>query len=250
MSDLAAQQLADLADVSGGAIQVLGSVADDKSTVFSISLNTAGVVTSGSGISVRSRERFEILVDPSYPHSHPSVMVRHRRWAGTPHVQWGSLLCLYAAPSVEWNPADGMRGLVSRLMLWLQRAAAGELDPAGQPLHPPIAYGSYANGWIVLRPDLGDLVPWRDPDGDRVKILYAWCVQKGSRVNVLEWLTPLQVYERVIEAGDEASRDAVGRPMFAAPTIVISDTLDMEYPATAAALAEALDGYGVPGKHF
>lgn len=246
MSDLAAQQLADLADVSGGAIQVLGSVADDKSTVFSISLNTAGVVTSGSGISVRSRERFEILVDPSYPHSYPSVMVRHRRWAGTPHVQWGSLLCLYAAPSVEWNPADGMRGLVSRLMLWLQRAAAGELDPAGQPLHPPIAYGSYANGWIVLRPDLGDLVPWRDPGGDRVKILYAWCVQKGSRVDVLEWLTPLQIFERVIETGDEASCDAAGRPLFAAPAIVISDTLDMEYPATAAALAEALDGYGVP----
>lgn len=166
--------------MSGGAIQLLGSTADETISTYSISLDTAGVVTAGSGISVRRRERFEILVEPSYPHAYPSVMVRHRRWAGTPHVQWGSVLCLYAAPSVEWNPADGMRGLISRLMSWVQRAAAGELDPAGQPLHPPIAYGSYKNGWIVLRPDLGDLVPWRDLGGDGVRLVYAWCVQRGS----------------------------------------------------------------------
>lgn len=231
--------------MSGGAIQLLGSTVDEKISTYSISLDTGGVVTAGSGIAVRRRERFEILVEPSYPHVYPSVMVRHRRWAGTPHVQWGSVLCLYAAPSVEWNPADGMRGLISRLMLWVQRAAAGELDPAGQPLHPPIAYGSYKNGWIVLRPDLGDLVPWRDPNGDRVSLVYAWCVQRGSRVDVLEWLTPLQTYDRVLQDG-VASHDDLGRAFFVAPSIVISDTLDMEYPETAAALANALDGYGVP----
>lgn len=231
--------------MSGGAIQLLGSTVDERFSTYSISLDTAGVVTAGSGISVRRRERFEILVEPSYPHAPPSVMVRHRRWAGTPHVQWGSVLCLYAAPSVEWSPADGMRGLISRLMLWVQRAAAGELDPAGQPLHPPIAYGSYNNGWIVLRPDLGELVPWRDPNGDRVRLVYAWCVQRGSRVDVLEWLTPLQTYDRVL-GDDIASHDGQGRALFVAPSIVISDTLDMEYPETAAALADALHRYGVP----
>jgi hypothetical protein len=32
-----------------------------------------------------------------------------------------------------------MHGLISRLTLWLQRAAEGTLDPEGQSLHPPVA---------------------------------------------------------------------------------------------------------------
>ena len=63
-----------------------------------------------------------------------------------PHVQWQHLICLYAAPSVEWLPADGMRGLLDRLIAWLRRAAAGDLDPEDQPLHPPVAYVSLSAG--------------------------------------------------------------------------------------------------------
>jgi hypothetical protein len=201
LSNLAHRQLSDLADVSGGAIQLLGVEQDDKGqTTFTVSLDTSGIITSGPGIRVRARERFEILVGPSFPLAHPDVYVMHRRWAGTPHVQWGRLLCLYAAPSVEWNPADGMRGLIGRLNLWLQRAAVGELDPAGQPLHPPVAYSSYKNGWVVVRPDVGELAPWRDtePDSAPVRLLYAWCAQRGKRIDVLEWLTGQQVYQRLV----------------------------------------------------
>jgi predicted ThiF/HesA family dinucleotide-utilizing enzyme len=246
LSKLAHRQLTELAEVSGHAIQLLGVEHDDKGlTTFTVSLDTSGIVTCGRGISVRARERFDIIVGPSFPLTHPSVNVSHRRWAGTPHVQWGRHLCLYAAPSVEWNPADGMRGLIGRLNLWLQRAAAGELDPAGQPLHPPVAYSSYRNGWVVVRPDLGVLAPWMDTASDaaRVRLLYAWCAHHGQRIDVLEWLTGPQLLERLV-ADELPARDDEGTAHFVAPLVLISDTLDMEYPSTADALAASLETYG------
>lgn len=244
MSELARKQLSELAEVSDGAIQLLGVESGESGlTTFTISLDTSGIETVGDGIRVRARERFEVVVDPSFPYVHPHVYVAHRRWAGTPHVQWGRSLCLYAAPAVEWNPADGMRGLVSRLNLWLQRAAAGELDPDGQPLHPPVAYSSYKNGWVVVRPDLGDLVPWSETWPERVRLLYAWCARRGNRIDILEWLTGQEAYDRFV-AGELHAQDNDGIALFVAPLMLVSDTLDMEYPSTAELLASALDSYG------
>ena len=81
----------------------------------------------------------------------PGGLGAPRRWARTPHVQWGSHLCLYAAPSVEWVPSDGMDGFIERLSTWVVQAAAGTLDPDGQPLHPPVAYPSAGAGswWYI-----------------------------------------------------------------------------------------------------
>lgn len=246
MSELAASQLAELAAYSQGAIELLAtSSQDDGSTTFTISLDTRGIQTSGDGIRVRARERFDLLVGPSFPFKHPSVMVQHRRWAGTPHVQWGRILCLYAAPSVEWNPVDGMRGLIARLNLWLQRAAEGTLDPDGQPLHPPVAYSSSAAGWIIINPDLGDRTPWHERIiPGNTSLLYAWCRRKGKRVDIVEWLAPLDVYDRVLDEDFVASDDA-GLPYFVAPLLLISDELGMEYPSSAAALAASLEQSGV-----
>ncbi|OZD37401.1 hypothetical protein CH252_33145 [Rhodococcus sp. 06-1477-1B] len=244
MSSLAVRQLQDLAGVSAGAIEYLGAVDGEMGVFLSVSLDTSGIVTSGSGIRVRARERFEIFVEPSYPHSYPHVLVRHRRWADTPHVQWGSSLCLYAAPSVEWVPGDGMRGLVERLMSWLARAAEGQLDPAGQPLHPPVAYARYVHGSLVVRPDLGTLVPWSSPMGPRADVLYAWCVHRGSRVDVLEWLPVLEMIERVT-ADDVQTHDEAGNSYFVVPVALVSDTLNMEYPQDAVKLARALETYGL-----
>ena len=85
MSELAHRQLSDLAEVSGGAIQLLEVENDEKGlTTFTISLDTSGIVTSELGIRVRARERFEIVVGSSFPYLHPDVYVTHRRWAGTP----------------------------------------------------------------------------------------------------------------------------------------------------------------------
>jgi len=64
---------------------------------------------------------------------------------------------------VEWNPSDGMAGFVQRLVLWLERAAAGQLDGPGEPLHPPVAYPSGDAGLVVVHADApaaeGDM-PW------------------------------------------------------------------------------------------
>jgi molybdopterin/thiamine biosynthesis adenylyltransferase/proteasome lid subunit RPN8/RPN11 len=245
LNALAQRQLTELAEISNGAVQLLETEHDTENnrTTFTVSLDTSGIVSVGAGIRLRARERFVITVGSSFPYLHPGVFVMHRRWAGKPHVQWGGVLCLYAAPAVEWNPADGMRGLISRLNLWLQRAAAGDLDPAGQPLHPPVAYSSYKNGWVVVRPDLGDLAPWTNDTPERTRLLYAWCVKRGERIDVLDWLTSQNVYDRFI-AGEFQARDLDGNALFFAPLVAISDILDMEYPDTAELLAAALQGYG------
>jgi integrative and conjugative element protein (TIGR02256 family) len=245
LTALAAEQFAELAAGSDGAIEVVATTSGDDSMTFTISLDTRGIPTSNGGIRVRARERFDIIVGSVFPYKPPSVMVHHRRWAGMPHVQWARVLCLYAAPEVEWNPADGMRGLVARLNLWLQRAAEGTLDPDGQPLHPPVTYSSYDAGWIIVNPDLGELVPWRDQvTCSKTELLYAWCSRNGERVDVIEWLKPLDAYDRVLADNFEPEDDK-GFPYFVAPVLLVSDELGMEYPDKAATLAGHLEESGV-----
>lgn len=247
MSALAARQLAELAEISDGAVQVLSGAGDvgREATTFLISLDTHGIETANDGIHVRARERFRIEVSDTFPATPPTVCADHHRWAGTPHVQWRRQLCLYAAPAVEWNPSDGMRGLISRLNLWLQRAAAGELDPDGQPLHPPAVYSDYANGSVILRPDIGNLAPWATDGDQRTLVAYARCVRHGSRIDVLEWLT-LENVRDLFSAGELSAEDSDGRLIFFAPLILVSDTLDMEYPDTARALVQSLTEFGFP----
>lgn len=158
---LALNQLHELVAVSRGAIAMLTeSVSADSDGWLRvwISLDCAEASRALGGLRLRNRERFIVLIPAGFPFDVPVVLVPHRRWAGTPHVQWGTQLCLYAAPSVEWIPADGMFGLIDRLTIWLEHAALGELDPDDQPLHPPVAYFSAENGVMVVRANLGDLV--------------------------------------------------------------------------------------------
>ncbi|MGW4420480.1 ThiF family adenylyltransferase [Streptosporangium sp. NPDC004631] len=243
--ELAARQLANLEQVSGGAFEVLVQPdADDDR--FLVSLDTHGI-PKGPGIRVRAREQFRIRVPDTFPYQPPSVSVDHPRWKGTPHVHWGSLLCLYAAPSVEWNPADGMRGLIERLVTWLERAAEGTLDPAGQPLHPPVTYASAEAGCAIIHPDLGDRVPWSsgalDTTTKRFTTLFAWCIRDGERVEILEWLSTLDAYDRVLSE-DVQAVDEQGRPYFLISTVLISDEIGWEYPAKARDLAVSLEKSG------
>jgi len=157
----ALEQLQSLA-AAGPLIEILGcSVTPDcppGTLAITISLNTTGIAHRDGGIRLRSRERFDLVIASYYPFDPPAIWVRHHRWAGTPHVQWRRHICVYAAPSVEWNPNEGMRGLIGRLLQWLEQAAAGNLDPDGQPLHPPVSYATAAET-IVVRADIGDLAP-------------------------------------------------------------------------------------------
>jgi hypothetical protein len=106
-------QLAALQQSTRGAVQVLAELEDDYALL--VSLDTHGV-PHRPGVRVRGRERFRITVPAAFPFQPPSVRVSHRHWQGSPHVQWGDTLCLYAAPSVEWNPR--------RRDAWVRGAAA------------------------------------------------------------------------------------------------------------------------------
>jgi hypothetical protein len=246
LTELAVRQIQEIAGVSMGAVEFIESRQEAAGLVVDISLDTRRITTRGAGIKVRNRERFQLVIPETYPYRPPSVWVSHRRWAGRPHVQWGRFLCLYAAPAVEWNPAEGMRGLIDLLVTWLTRAAEGTLDPDDQPLHPPVTYTSTATGRVIVHPDVADLVPWGDTvTPGRTRLLYAWCQRNGNRIDIREWLIPDEAYDRVLDA-DFNPVDVAGRPHFVAPLIVVSDELSMEYPDNAAALVGSLEDFGFP----
>ncbi|MBK8945358.1 MAG: ThiF family adenylyltransferase [Ignavibacteriae bacterium] len=92
------------------------------------------------GFNFRPRERMTILIHTDFPYTIPSTYFSDYRYIGKPHVQWGKKICLYQAPDVEWDPADGMFGYISRLDLFLKKASLNQLDLDDAPLHPPVAY--------------------------------------------------------------------------------------------------------------
>ncbi|MEQ3552829.1 ThiF family adenylyltransferase [Pseudonocardia nematodicida] len=262
--ELAARQLHALAATSDGAIEVVEDAG--PSTGLSVSLDTSGV-ERGAGIRLRQRERFRLTVPETFPFQPPRVAVEHRRWAGTPHVQWGRTLCLYGSISVEWVSGDGIRGLIGRLATWLDRAAAGELDPQDQPLHPPVAYTSREGGTVIVHPDLAAHVPWPestrspacsaattatpdiDPAADPpapasppLRLVLGWSRYRpgpdGGRIDVLDWLTADEAVDRVLAPVPEDQQ----RHLLVLAVLLDTD-LGWEYPAHArdlsAGLAEA-----------
>jgi len=244
--ELARRQLLDLVEVAGGAVEMLKKwTVAQGGTVFVISLDTSGLDHAPTGIRVRDRERFKILVTDDFPFTPPSAWSAHNRWARTPHVQWGSSLCLYAATSVEWNPSEGMRGFIGRLSKWIENAAAGTLDPDGQPLHPPAVYTSSHAGRLLIHPDLGELVPWAaDGSGNDVATLVAWCSvnNRRKRVDVLEWIDIDTAVGRAENETDEVFRN--GGPVIAIPVILTPDEFGFEYPRDVKSLSAGLTESG------
>ncbi|WP_433077733.1 ThiF family adenylyltransferase [Dactylosporangium sp. CA-052675] len=211
-----------------------------------LSLCLAGVSHATSGVRVRSRERFNIEVDARFPFAPPSVWVSHRRWAGTPHVNWGRYVCLYAAPSVEWQPGDGMRGLLDRLLLWLEKAAIGDLDPDDRPRHPPVAYTGQADELMVIRADLGDHVPWPSPDRGPA-YLVAVCEQHGDRFDVIDWETTDEFAQRTPVPHRRSDEDWV---VVGAAVVLVDGEPFVEYPDRAERLVAGLRGAGVEHERF
>lgn len=206
-------------------VDVREPAADGQAARVDLSLDCRGIEHRPGGLHLRERERFLILIDADFPFEHPSVIVPHRRWAGKPHVQWGILLCLYAAPAVEWQPGDGMFGFIERLWTWLNKAAVAELDPDDAPLHPPVAYTSGLDEvpTIIPRADTPEVTdePWiGGVELEKVS---------SSRIDLVRWKPDLTSW---LEG--------------AAPAILLPSTLDFEYPSTVAALLDALAERGVP----
>ncbi|MFD2420393.1 ThiF family adenylyltransferase [Amycolatopsis pigmentata] len=246
---LAAEQLAEIADGSDGAVEVLGvprCTHGGQVVILDISLDCTGITSADEGIRVRARERFQLEIGPDFPFSVPQVRVAHNKWAGSPHVQWGHIVCLYAAPSVEWVPADGMRGLVDRLIIWLRHAAAGDLDPEGQPLHPPVAYTTSAADVVVVRPDVPrDLEPPTAAIGGP-QFLVAVCEHGyDGRADVTEWITPSQWKQRFQLADINGNLDDRGQRPFGAAVVLLDADIGFEYPDNARTLVAGLGAAGV-----
>jgi integrative and conjugative element protein (TIGR02256 family) len=245
---IADDQLRRLAAVSSGAVEVLSGpepyVAPDW-TCFEISLDLRGVASTPDGIQLRPRERFLIAVPPHYPFVPPVVEVSHSRWAGTPHIQWARRLCLYLSPTLEWAPEDGMRGVLERLVQWLERAAVGGLDPAGQPPHPPVAYADAAGPFAVIRGNIGPLAHQVENDQSPMAplMLVGWGSSTvAGRLDVEEWFATDEFARRYNDA--TLPRVVQDRPT-AAACILLDAPIAFEYPTDFADLARGLVKAGV-----
>src|SRR5439155_832644 len=140
---LAIEQLRAIQENALGAFEVIG-IAEQPNAAgwlrIDISLDCSGKARSEGGVRLKRREWFTVAVPPDFPYKLPEVSTRHIRFARLPHVQWKRYLCLYQSPATEWNVNDGMFGYLARLDVWLDHAAAGQLNPSGEALHPPVAY--------------------------------------------------------------------------------------------------------------
>ena len=179
---------------------------------------------AADGIKFRARERLNIEIPETFPWHPPSVWVPHLRWAGRPHVNYGLLLCLYLAPDVEWNPSDGMFGLVDRLVEWLRRAAINDLDPEAAPLHPPYAPVGLAET-VIVRDDTPQpqARPWFG---------FASVERRSStRVELRGWFS--------------LEDDAVRKETAVAAVVLSHRELPYEYPTRLGPFIQELNGHGV-----
>ena len=246
---LAVDQLSEIVDRSDDAVEILRGPClsgNGRTVVIDIVLDCTGLASAPDGLRLRARETFTFEISPAFPFVIPQVSVPHTRWAGIPHVQWQKIICLYAAPSVEWLPSDGMRGLLDRLILWLRRAATGQLDPEGQPLHPPVAYASWAAGVAVIRPDLPSAMPSSAAaSGTGTTLMVAVCAHdRQDRADVTEWITPEVWKLRFQTAELRGDLDDHGRRLFGAAVILLSRDIGFEYPDKSSALLSGLAAAG------
>lgn len=141
----AVEQLDEVARVSGEwfeVVEIVEPAAEGGLLSATISVDLSRYEHREGGIPFRPRERLTVKVHADFPLDRPLLYFTHKNYADFSHVQWGDYICLYQAPETEWQPADGVLGFLTRVDAWLRAAAAGELDPIGLPLHPPIAYST------------------------------------------------------------------------------------------------------------
>ncbi len=189
-----------------------------------VSLNCGAIDHRRNGLPLRERERFLIWIPKDFPFDHPRVSVPHDRWATYPHVQWNRNPCLFQAPSIEWDPSDGMFGFMQRLQEWLVSAAKGNLDPDDAPLHPPVAYVSRPDVPLVVSrtnvPAHTDL-PW-------LGFVRIRCVT-GGRIDIVGW--------RSSTSGGPG--DCIGAGL------LLGKKLPFEFPETVSDLLDYIESSGI-----
>ena len=219
-SQLAREQLREIADASDGAVEVHGEDEfEDGWHCFDISIRFDGLKRDEEGLRIRARESFNILVPGTFPFDHPQVETPHVRFSGFGHVQWRRRLCLYGSSS-EWNPEDGMYGFIRRLDAWTRDAALNNLDPADMPLHPPVAYPSVNRLFVpqVDTPLVGG-VPW---------VGWAELREINNRTEIVGWKE---------EGGKRSAQSALA--------LLLHENLPFEYPRTVDGLLKELESHGI-----
>jgi integrative and conjugative element protein (TIGR02256 family) len=223
--ELALEQLRDIAGHSSGLFEILSNATTAAGALrVDISISCRHFHRRPEGLQYRARERFVVSIPPGFPFNHPEVSSRHIRFAGFPHVQWKRQLCLYAAPSVEWNVNDGMFGFVDRLLLWLEKAAINQLDPTGAPLHPPVAYQTNGPGHVVVPQCDAPTVPAGGWFG-----LAKLRVVSPKRVDIIGW----------------SALDATDMSGEMAAAILLDQPMPFEFPTTIRGLLDELETRGV-----
>ncbi|NHZ85612.1 MAG: hypothetical protein GWP19_07000, partial [Planctomycetia bacterium] len=163
---LALKQLNEVNQIDNYGFDITKILEPDNDSPFlkvDLSIHCGEFKKEKGGLPLKEREKFRIVIPKDFPVSYPSIFTLHFRFAGWPHVQWKNSLCLYQSPDNEWNPEDGIYGYLDRLLDWLKHGALNELDPTGQPLHPPVTYRtSTSTSTIVPKVDTPSMNknPW------------------------------------------------------------------------------------------
>lgn len=223
--DWALGQLNELAQASEGTFELFEIVEPaEAGHEFSVvvSINCRGFERKDRGAPIRGRERVRLDIPEAFPLAIPRAHFTHSRYADFPHVQWGSYICLYQAPETEWNASRGMFGFMQRLQDWLKAAAAGELDPVGMPLHPPV---SYTVGYFCVVPRQNAPTPPEPYWSGYVEIV--------------------SENKFVAELGRWIERDEVLPDMRLATAVLLPTSMPHEYPVTMLDLLKALIERGV-----
>lgn len=109
-------------------------------------ISTRDMPRAATGLPVSAdSEEFELWFGCTYPDKPPTVVVQHGRFLGYPHVLTDCLafpdafvcsLCIYLDLDREWHPALGVIDVVTRLIEWLEDAAADRFDSRTALYHP------------------------------------------------------------------------------------------------------------------
>ncbi len=218
--DRAAEQLAEIADASGGTVQLHRAEQPNGGYGrFHISIRFDGIPRTDTGLRVRARESFVVVIPPTFPYRHPIVRTIHQRFAGFPHVQWRRQLCLFGS-SADWHPEDGMYGFITRLDAWIRDAAINNLDPDDAPLHPPVAYPT-VDRLVVPRADAPVVAgsPW---------VGFADLRERHHRTEIIGW-----------------RRLGGTLPSESALAVLLHKHLPFEYPETVRALLDEFESHGI-----
>ena len=226
--ELALEQIKEMASISDGTLRVVAvqDPGDDARWVsLTVSVSCSHLPRVAGGLPLHGRERLRILLPPGFPFDMPAVETLHTRWGSFPHVQWKRYLCLYQAPTTEWNSADGMFGFIQRLDDWIRKGAMANLDPAGEPLHPPVAYATSPQVMVVRA--------------------------NTPAINSDTWfgyahLRPVSEQRVDLEGWFELG--STGMPSNVAGAILLSEPMPFEYPATVSDLIRELESRGVSRK--